>query len=42
VRKNDDGVTWTSPTGREYFKAVHAYPVDHTRGHTADPDPPPF
>jgi hypothetical protein len=42
VRKNQGGVTWTSPTGREYFKPVHAYPVDHTRGYAADPDPPPF
>jgi len=42
VRKRGDGVTWTTPTGREYFKPVHAYPVDHTRGFTADPDPPPF
>jgi hypothetical protein len=42
VRKREDGVTWTAPTGREYFTPVHAYPVDHTRGFTADPDPPPF
>lgn len=42
VNKRGDGVTWIAPTGREYFKPVHAYPVDHTRGFTADPDPPPF
>jgi hypothetical protein len=42
VRKREDGVIWIAPTGREYFRPVHAYPVDHTRGFTADPDPPPF
>jgi hypothetical protein len=43
VRKRFDGVTWTSPTGREYVKPVHNYPVDHTGGgFDPDPDPPPF
>ena len=42
VRKREDGVTWIAPNGREYFKPIHAYPVDHTRGFAADPDPPPF
>lgn len=43
VRKRDDGVVWIAPTGREYFKPVHAYPVDHTGGgYDPDPDPPPF
>jgi hypothetical protein len=43
VRKRSDGVLWIAPTGREYFKPVHAYPVDHTGGaYDPDPDPPPF
>jgi hypothetical protein len=42
VKKRPDGVVWISPTGREYERPVHRYPVDHTRGFTADPDPPPF
>jgi hypothetical protein len=31
VHKREDGVTWISPTGREYLRPVHAYPVDHPR-----------
>lgn len=43
VKKRRDGFVWLSPTGREYFKPVHAYPVDHTGGgFDPDPDPPPF
>jgi hypothetical protein len=42
VRKREDGVTWIGPTGRENFTPVRTYPVDRSRGFTADPDPPPF
>ena len=42
MRKHEQGIVWSSPTGRDYFKPVHAYPVDRTRGFSADPDPPPF
>ena len=45
VKKRSDGLTWIAPTGREHFKPVHAYPVDHTGGGydpDPDPDPPPF
>ncbi|MDT4920662.1 MAG: hypothetical protein QOI15_1564 [Pseudonocardiales bacterium] len=43
VRKRRDCVTWIAPTGRQYVKPVHAYPVDHTGGgYDPDPDPPPF
>lgn len=38
VRKMFESVTWTSPSGRAYETAAHAYPIDHT----GDPDPPPF
>jgi Domain of unknown function (DUF222) len=39
VLKRADGVIWIAPTRRQYFKPVHAYPVDHTGRGGADPPP---